>query len=84
MTNPKILLSGRHIEWVGSDMQHCVNYTLSEEVEGQLTGDVGETYASNLTDDDVLEQLKQLVVDDINGKQSTYTFDQGDIVTWEA
>ena len=84
MTNPNILLSNRHIEWSGSDMQHCVDYRLSATVEGISTGDVGEVYATNLTDADIMEQLKALVVTDINGRQSTYTFDQQDIVTWEA
>ena len=80
---PKIILTRPHIDIVGSDLERCVDYWLESEVEGITTGDVGYVPADNLTDDDVLEALKQLAVDDINSRQSTIVFTVADVITWE-
>ncbi|MFN7318137.1 MAG: hypothetical protein ACK5S6_01390 [bacterium] len=83
MPIPKIILTRPHIDIVGSDLERCVDYRLSESVEGISTGDVGYVPADNLTNADVLEHLKQLVVDDINSLQTTYTFTLDEVVSWE-
>ena len=82
--NPKIILSHPHIDIVGTDLERCVDYRLTEEAEGITTGDVGYVPADNLTNADILEALKQLAVDDMNSRQTTYTFSLDDVITWEA
>lgn len=83
MPVPRIILSHPHIDVVGSDIEKCCDYRLTEEVEGITTGEVGYVAADNLTSADVLEALKTLVVNDINSRQTTYTFALDDVVTWE-
>lgn len=81
--NPKIILTRPHIDVVGSDIEKCCDYRLTEEVEGITTGEVGAIYADHLTGPDVLELLKSLAVTDINSRQTTYTFAIDDVITWE-
>lgn len=81
--NPKVILRNRHIEIILGDVHHCVEWHLSEAVEGQLTGEVGSTFDTFLTDADVMEQLKHMVVDELNAIQTTFTFDVSDILSWE-
>ena len=81
---PRIILKRPHIDIVGSELERCVDYWLDSAVEGITTGDVGYVPADNLTDDDVLEALKQLAVADINARQSTIVFTLDDVITWEA
>lgn len=81
--NPKLVLSNLHIHITGGDVEKCCDYRITEEVEGITTGDVGYVAADNLTSADVLEALKTLVVNDINSRQTTYTFALDDVVTWE-
>lgn len=83
MPIPKLVLTRPHIDIVGSDLERCVDYWLSEAVEGITTGDIGYVPAENLTNADVLEHLKTLAVDDINSRQTTYTFTLDEVVTWE-
>lgn len=83
MPNPRLIVTCSHIDIVGSDLERCVDYRISESVEGITTGDVGYVPAENLTSADVLEHLKTLVVSDINSRQTTYTFLVDDVITWE-
>jgi len=83
MPIPKLILTRPHIDIVGTDLERCVEYRLSDSVEGITEGDIGYIPAENLTNADVLEHLKTLVVDDINSRQSTYTFTLDEVVTWE-
>lgn len=83
MPNPKIILTHPHIDMVGSTLEKCVDYWLTEAVEGITTGDVGYVPSEWLTSADVLEHLKTLAVNDINSRQTTYTFIYDDVVTWE-
>lgn len=83
MPVPKLILTRPHIDIVGTDLERCVDYRLSDAVEGIVDGDVGYVPAENLTNADVLENLKTLAVDDINARQSTYVFKLDDVVTWE-
>lgn len=82
--NPKILFKTPHMQLSGSDIEYCVDYELTETVEGILKGEVGYVAPYNLLAADVLEVLKQMAVDQLNGLQSTYTFDVGDVLTWGA
>jgi hypothetical protein len=82
--NPKLILYNKHVEPGGSLLHWCVDYRLTEEVEGITTGDVGYEPDPFLTNADILEALKSLVVTDINGRQSTYTFLVDDVVDWES
>lgn len=83
MPNPKIILSRPHIDIVSGTFEKCVDYRLSETVEGISTGDVGYFPDDYLTNADVLEALKFLAVADINSRQSTYVFTDGDVITFE-
>ena len=83
MPIPKLILTRPHIDIVGTDLERCVDYRLTEEVEGITTGDIGYVPSDVLSNADVLEHLKTLVVDDINSRQSTYVFRLDDVVTWE-
>jgi hypothetical protein len=83
MPVPYIILTSPHIHIDGSDMKRCVDYRLTDEVEGITTGDVGYVPADYLTSADVLEVLKKMAVDDINGRQTTYTFGLEQVITWE-
>jgi hypothetical protein len=83
MPVPKLILSRPHIDIVAGELEHCVDYRLTESVEGVTGGDVGYVPADNLTNADVMEHIKQLVVDDINSLQTTYTFTISEIVSWE-
>ena len=83
MPIPKLILTRPHIDIVGTDLERCVDYRLSDSVEGITEGDIGYIPAENLTNADVLEHLKTIVVDDINSRQTTYTFTLDDVVTWE-
>lgn len=80
--NPKILFQTPHMQLSGSDVEYCVDYALTEEVEGILTGEVGYVAAYNELMPDAVEVLKQMAVDQLNGLQSTYTFDVGDVLTF--
>ncbi len=83
MPVPKLILTNPHIDIVGSTLERCVDYRLTEAVEGITTGDIGYVPDDNLTNADVLEHLKTLVVDDINSRQTTYTFSLDEVMTWE-
>ncbi len=83
MPIPKLILTNPHIDIVGSALERCVDYRLSEAVEGITTGDIGYVPANDLFNADVLEHLKTIVVNDINSRQTTYTFTLDDVVTWE-
>lgn len=84
MPNPKIILTRPHIDIVNNQFEKCVDYRLSETVEGIDTGDVGYVFDETIGDFDAIELLKPLVVADINSRQSTYVFNGDDIITFEA
>ena len=83
MPIPKLILTNQHIDIVAGELEHCVDYRLTDSVEGITGGDVGYVPADNLFNADVLEHLKTIVVNDINSRQTTYTFTLDDVVTWE-
>lgn len=83
MPIPALIMTNPHIDIVGGNLERCVDYRLTEAVEGITTGDIGYVPDANLTNADVLEHLKTLVVNDINSRQTTYTFTLDEVLTWE-
>jgi hypothetical protein len=45
MPVPKLILTNPHIDIVGSTLERCVDYRLTEAVEGITTGDIGYTFS---------------------------------------
>lgn len=85
MSNPKIILQNPHFHIIGrqNDLQRCVDYRLTETVEGIETGRVGYVPPDSFSNADILKALKSLAVADINSKQSTYVFNDSDVITFE-
>lgn len=85
MAAVKIILSHPHIEVEDSVIEYCVNYRFSEAVEGVLDGEVGYEPSPGLTEDEILTELKTMVVDHANLQTSdALGFTVDDVITWEA
>lgn len=85
MAAVKIILSHPHIEVEDSAIEYCVNYRFTEAVEGVLDGEVGYEPSPGLTEDEILTELKTMVVDHANLQTSdALGFTVDDVITWEA
>lgn len=85
MAAVKIILSHPHIEVEDSAIEYCVNYRFTEAVEGVLDGEVGYEPSTGLTEDEILTELKTMVVDHANLQTSNAAgFTVDDVITWEA
>lgn len=85
MTRVKIVISHPHIEAEDGIIEYCVNYRLTESVEGVLDGEVGYEPDPGLTEAEILTELKAMVVDHANLQTSDARgFTVDDVITWEA
>lgn len=85
MAPVKIIVSHPHIEAEDGVIEYCVNYRFTEAVEGVLDGEVGYEPSPGLTEDEILTELKTMVVDHANLQTSdALGFTVDDVITWEA
>lgn len=85
MAAVKIIVSHPHIEAEDGVIEYCVNYRFTEAVEGVLDGEVGYEPSPGLTEDEILTELKTMVVDHANLQTSNALgFTVDDVITWEA
>ena len=81
--NTKLILSNPHMHVISGTLEWCIDYRLLEAVEGISDGMVACVPDYWLGNADILEQLKSVVVADINSRQNTCVFLLDDIITWE-
>lgn len=82
---PKIILYHPHIDVAGSVIEYCASYRFTESVVGVIDGEVGYEPSPGLSDAQILEEIKALVVDHANLQTSnSVPFTTDDIITWES
>jgi hypothetical protein len=80
----KIVLTHRHLHTEHGPLEFCVDYYLTEPVNGVLDGMVGFAPDRSMTDDEIVSQLAQLACDHANLQtQNAIPFTLNDVITFE-
>jgi hypothetical protein len=80
----KIVLTHRHIHSEHGPLEYCVDYYLTEPIDGVQDGMVGFEPTPGMTHAEIVAELKQMAVDHANLQTSNaLPFTLSDVITWE-